>query len=311
MSKCLHWCLLLGMVLMAMALVSCKTTELMSKVGTSVGVATGTLTPDQARSIQRGASAVGKAFEQLTPEQEYYIGRAVAATLLGTYDLYDDPAATQYINTLGKALALASDRPETFGGWHFMIMDTDEINAFAAPGGFVLISRGMLLCCRNEDELAAVLAHEIAHIQHEHGLRAIRSSRWTSAFTILGTEAARNLGGQQLAELTAAFEGAISDVTSTLVNNGYARSLEREADATAITIMQRVGYQPQGLVNMLKAMDVKLEHDTRGFAKTHPPPQGRIRDIERIARQALSPIPPHPVRDARFQKALASLMTQP
>ena len=284
----------------------CKTTELLTQAGTAVGVATGRITPQQAESITRSASAVGKAFENLTPEQEYYIGRSVAATLLATYTPYDKEAATLYLNTLGQALALSSDRPETFGGWHFLIMDTDEINAFAAPGGFILVSRGMLRCCRNEDELAAVLAHEIAHVQHEHGLRAIRKSRWTSAFTILGTEAAKNLGGQQLAELTAAFEGAIGDVTATLVNSGYARSLEREADETAVAIMRRVGYNPAGLVNMLSEMDKRLASDKRGFAKTHPDPKDRIRDINRLP-GGLVALEADARRQARFDKAFAGL----
>ncbi len=295
-----------AIVISMMVLAGCKTTEVLTQVGTTVGVATGKITPDQAQSINRGASAVGKAFEQLTPEQEYYIGRSVAATILATYTPYDNAEATRYINTLGKALALASGKPETFGGWHFLIMDTDEINAFAAPGGFIMISRGMLRCTRNEDELAAVLAHEIGHVQLEHGLRAIKKSRWTSAFTILGTEAAKNLGGRELAELTAAFEGAIGDVTATLVNSGYARSLEREADTAAIEIMRRVGYNPTGLVNMLNEMGKRLEKDTRGFAKTHPAPSDRIRDIKREI-GSLEPIVPHAFRQARFGKALAGI----
>ncbi len=294
---------LAALLITAAILAGCKTTALLTQVGTTVGVATGTITPDQAGSIQRGASAVGKAFEQLTPEQEYYIGRSVAATILASFAPYDHVAATRYLNTLGKALALSSDKPETFGGWHFLIMDTDEINAFAAPGGFILISRGMLRCCRNEDELAAILAHEIGHVQLEHGLRAIKKSRWTSAFTILGAEAARNLGGRELAELTAAFEGAISDVTATMVNSGYARSLEREADTVAVTIMRRVGYNPTGLVNMLTEMGQRLEKDTRGFAKTHPAPQDRVKDINRELGTP-TPITAHPVRQARFEKAL-------
>lgn len=284
----------------------CKSLEVVTKVGTTVGVATGAISADQAQSIDRSATAVGKAFEKLTPEQEYYIGRSVAATILADYKPFDQAAATRYLNTLGMALALSSDKPETFGGWHFLIMDTDEINAFAAPGGFILVSRGMLRCCRNEDELAAVLAHEIGHVQHEHGLRAIKKSRWTSAFTILGTEAAKNLGGQQLAELTSAFEGAIDDVTATMVNSGYARTLESEADAAALVILRRVGYNPAGLVNMLGEMGRRLEKDTRGFAKTHPDPNDRIKDLQR-AIGAITPVEQHPARQARFSAALSGI----
>lgn len=292
--------------LCATAFVGCKALEVASKVGTKVGVATGTITPQQAQSIDSSAAAVGKAFEKLTPEQEYYIGRAVAATILSTYKPFNQEEATRYLNTLGMALALSSDKPETFGGWHFLIMDTDEINAFAAPGGLILISRGMLRCCRSEDELAGVLAHEIGHVQREHGLRAIKSSRWTSAFTIMGTEVAKNVAGQQLAELTTVFEGSISDVTKTMANSGYARKLEREADASAVVILKRVGYNPAGLINMLTEMGRRLEKDTRGFGKTHPAPADRIKDItDDLGR--VTPVAANPIRQARFKKAFSGI----
>ena len=299
--------LLTALAISSLLIISgCKMLEVATQATTAVGVATGTISADQASSINKGAAAAGKAFEKLTPEQEYYIGRSVAASILAAYSPYENDAATQYLNTLGQALAMACDKPETFGGYHFLVMDTDEVNAFAAPGGFILISRGMLRCCKNEDEVAAVLAHEIAHVQHEHGLRAIKKSRWTSAFTILGAEAAKNLGGEQLAQLTTAFEGAISDVTATVMNSGYARKLENEADATAITILNRVGYNPAGLRNMLAEMDKRLAHDDRGFAKTHPDPADRVTDIEE---QIGTPgkIAAQKQRVARFKKALGSI----
>ncbi|HAS82834.1 MAG TPA: peptidase M48 [Verrucomicrobia bacterium] len=301
------WVMMSGCVLGVVAvLAGCKALDVATQVGTSAAVAAGAINPQQAQSIQRSTSALGKAFENMTPEHEYYIGRSVAATILSTYKVFDQAAATQYLNTLGAALAMVSEKPETFGGWHFVIMDTDEINAFAAPGGFILISRGMLRCCRNEDELAAVLAHEIGHVQREHGLKAIKKSRWTSAFTIMASEAGKSLGGQQLAELTTLFEGSISDVTQTLVNGGYGRSSEREADADAIVILRRIGYNPEGLFNLLAEMDKRLEKDTRGFGKTHPDRKDRLKD-NRKAIGAQAPIAPHPARDARFKTALSGI----
>mgnify|MGYP006422560295 CR=1 FL=1 len=290
----------------ALAVSGCKTLELVTKAGTAVGVATGNITADQAVSINKSSTAVGKAFDKLTPEQEYFIGRSVAASILASYAPYDQEAANRYLNTIGQALALASDKPETFGGYHFLIMDTDEVNAFAAPGGLILISRGMLRCCKSEDEVAAVLAHEIGHVQLEHGLRAIKKSRWTSAFTILGAETAKSLGGQQLAELTTAFEGAIGDVTATMVNSGYARKLESEADATAIVILKRIGYNPSALCNMLTEMEKRLGHDERGFAKTHPAPADRVDEITGMI-GTVTPIASQPQRAARFAKALGNI----
>lgn len=286
-------------------LAGCQSAQVLTEMGTAIAVATGDLTVEEAESINRSTASVTKAFEKLTPEQEYYIGRAVTAAILATYTPYDDPELNRYINTLGNALALHSNKPETFGGWSFLVMDTDEINAFAAPGGFILISRGMLDLCQNETELAAVLAHEIAHVELDHGLRAISKSRWTSAFTILGAESARNFGGEELAELTTVFEDSISDVTSTLVNSGYARSLEREADAAAIIILERVGYNPKGLVNMLKAMDQQLQNDHRGFAQTHPPPLSRVTDITKRFDEPLAALAEHPARQRRFEQAVA------
>ncbi|HMP73806.1 MAG TPA: M48 family metalloprotease [Kiritimatiellia bacterium] len=248
----------------------------------TVGQATGTVTPEQAQAIVRSAEAIERSFEDFTPEQEYFLGRAVGASIVHRYGVYDNPMATRYLNLLGQSLALFSDKPETYRGYSFLILDTDEINAFAAPSGFIFISRGMIRLCRNEEELAAVLAHEIGHVQHAHALRAIRTSRITSAFTILGTEAAKNLGGAELAQLTETFSGSIDDMTQTLITSGYSRGQEREADRAAVTILQRAGYDPRGLISMLEAMDQGLKPGGLDFAKTHPPPQARIRDVNRM-----------------------------
>jgi len=291
---------------LVVAICGCKTLDAISTAGTSVAVAAGAITPDQAESINKTSAAVGKTFDAITPEQEYYIGRAVAASILKSYKPYDNKRANRYLNVLGQTLAASSDKPETFGGYHFMIMDTDEINAFAAPGGFILVSRGLLRCCKNEDSLAAVLAHEVGHVQHGHGLQAIKKSRLTSALTILATESAKNLAGQQLAELTGAFEGTIGDITGTMVNSGYARKFEKQADETAVEIMKRVGYNPTGLKLMLLEMNSRLQHEEGGFAKTHPDPKDRIADIEKFLEGGDRIAQPAP-RRARFKTALTGI----
>lgn len=183
-------------VVLAAAIAGCAT---VAEMATTIGQQAGVLTPGQSESINRTAQAVEKTFKDITPEQEYYIGRSVAATVLNAYKPFDRDAANEYLNLLGQTLAQASDKPETFGGWHFLILDTDEINAFSAPGGLVMISKGMIRCCKTEDALAAVLAHEIGHVQNQHGLKAIKKGRLTSALTILAVEGAKNLGGQDLA----------------------------------------------------------------------------------------------------------------
>ncbi|MEI8121019.1 MAG: M48 family metalloprotease [bacterium] len=300
MSRALIIPLLVGVLL-----AGCQTLDTVTEVGTSLGVAAGAINADQAQSINRSVGAVGKVFESITPEQEYYIGRTVAATILSANKPYDKRDMTTYLNTLGQYLALCSDRPETFGGYHFLIMDTPDINAFAAPGGFILVSRGMLRCCKTEDALAGVLAHEIGHVQLNHGLQAIDKSRLTAAATILGTEAAKNLGGKDLADLTRTFESSISDITSTVMNSGYARKFELQADKAAVTILERAGYSPNGLVSMLQQMEKNLKPGGHDFAKTHPAPLDRIAELKKLIKTGASPEPP--ARQARFIETIRGI----
>jgi predicted Zn-dependent protease len=196
----------LGMMLFLPVFISgCNTMEAMTNIGTSIGESVGIITEDQAESISKSSKAVARSFEDFTPEQEYYIGRTVGAVIINKYKPYNDKKANAYINLLGQTLAKASDMPETFNGYHFLILDSDEINALATPGGLIFITRGMLRCCRNEDAVAAVLEHEIGHVQFKHGLQAIKKSRITSALIILGAEGAKTFGKEDLASLTETF----------------------------------------------------------------------------------------------------------
>lgn len=258
------------------------------------------------QSAVKVAKAGAHAAKRITPEQEYYIGRSVGATIVSSYKPYDKEKANRYLNVLGQTLAKASDKPETFGGYHFLILDSDEVNAFAAPGGLVFVSRGMLRCCKSEAAVAAVLAHEIGHVQHEHGLGSIKKGRLTSALTILAAESAKTFGSEQLAELTTAFEGTISDITKTLITSGYARKFETEADRAAVTILQRVGYDPNALIDMLREMKTRLKPGGRDFAKTHPDPDDRIAQIRRMltGRQSKGKAG---ARKLRFERALGGI----
>jgi len=264
------------------------------------------LSESQVGAIKKTAGAAEKAFSDLTPEQEYYIGRAVAASLLHQYRPYANEPANHYLNLLGRSLALFSDLPETFGGYHFLILDDDGINAFAAPGGLILVSRGLLRCCRDEDQLAAVLAHEIGHVQLRHGLQAIRKSRFTTLFSILATEGAKQAVGAELAQLTTIFEDSIHDVTATLVNSGYSRAFEREADRAAVTILTRTGYDPQALTAMLAEMKQRLKPGGLDFAKTHPDPDERIAEIIPLLPPAVEATGRN-ARQQRFRQAMAGI----
>jgi beta-barrel assembly-enhancing protease len=274
-----------------------------TQMGTAVGQATGLVSAEQSNSIVKSAQAMEKTFQDITPEQEYFIGRSVAATVLSTYKPFDLQQANAYLNQLGQTVALFSTKPETFGGYHFLLLDTDEVNAFAAPGGLILISRGMVRCCKSEDELVAVIAHEISHVNLQHGLKAIKKGRLTSALTTLGLAAGQSLGAGQLAEVTQAFEGTITDITSTMMNNGYARTTEYDADKHAVAIMKKLGYNPAALVSMLEQMQKQLKPGGHDFAKTHPAPDVRITEIKKQLGSTTSAAA-SPVRQQRFQKAM-------
>ena len=272
-----------------------------TELGTSIGVATGRLTPEQAESINQSAQAVEKTFEDITPEQEYYIGRSVAATVLVTYKPLDSARANEYLNLLGQTLSQFGTKPETFGGYHFALLNTDEINAFSAPGGLVMISRGMVRLCKNEDELAAVLAHEIGHVENQHGLRAIKKGRLTSALTSLALAAGKTLGGSELSQVTEAFEGSISDITGTMMNSGYARATEFQADKSAVDILKKSGYNPAALVGMLQEMQKRWVPNGPGFGHTHPEPSVRIAEIQKQIGAATTTAEPS-VRIRRFKE---------
>ncbi|MCK9391417.1 MAG: M48 family metallopeptidase [Syntrophales bacterium] len=292
--------------LILLLLISCATVETMTNVATEVAVQSGTISRSQGDSISKSTRAVSKSLEDFTPEQEYYIGRSVGATVLVKYQGLANTKANSYLNVLGQTLAQASDMPELFGGYHFLVLDSDDINAFATPGGHVFITRGLIRCCRNEDALAAVVAHEIGHIQLRHGMRAIEKARTTEALTILAQEGAKSFGSQQVAQLTQSFGGVISDITNTMIKNGYSRAYEYQADAAAVVILRRTGYNPGALTEMLGVMDKQLKPGGTDFAKTHPSPQNRIAELKGSGMSFTGGVTPA-VRTKRFTNAVGIL----
>ena len=230
--------------------------------------------------------------------EEHYVGRAVAARILTNYPLYQNPVVTEYVNKVGQTVARKSSRPETFRGYHFAVLDTQEINAFACPGGIILITRGMFKNCATEDELAAVLAHEVAHVAHKDGVNSISKARWTEVLTTLGTEAAKQYAGPA-GSLVTLFEGSIDDVFKTIVVNGYSREAEMEADKEAVVILGKAGYNPAALVVVLEKMGSK--GGTGGIMKTHPPSSERLAQVKAQAQEA-APGKMAQVREKRFKE---------
>jgi predicted Zn-dependent protease len=295
-----------AMALIVLFLASCAAMDTVTGVATEVGVQTGTISRQQGQSIKKSTKAVAKSMEDFTPEQEYYIGRTVGAIVLAKYKALPDKRANAYLNLLGQTLAQASDTPELFAGYHVLVLDSDDINAFATPGGHIFVTRGLIRCCRSEDALAAVVAHEIGHIQLRHGMKAIEKARMTEALTILAQEGAKSFGSREVAQLTQAFGGVISDITNTMINNGYSRSYEYQADAVAVTILRRVGYNPGALTEMLGVMAKQMKPGGTDFAKTHPSPENRIAELKESGKSLSGAETPN-VRKQRFTKALSRL----
>jgi beta-barrel assembly-enhancing protease len=281
-------------------------------IDTAVGAAAGNPSDTaKVNQLVQAGKAVQSAAEEITPDQEYYIGRAVAATVLSTYQGWDNKAANDYLNRLARGLALASVLPETYAGYHVLIMDTDDINAFGAPSGFILVSRGLLRCASSEDEVAAILAHEIGHVSLKHGLSAISNARWTDAALQIGKFAAQNSDSEVLRDLTNSFGGVISDIVKTMVTSGYSQDLEKKADLEGVRILHDVGYDPMAMVRMLTTMKAHLKPGGKDFAKTHPDPDTRIAYVT-AAIQAQTPVPAPTaaqtrVRQARYQAALRNI----
>ncbi len=293
MKRSHGWAIVLSGLILTAALGSCSWIEQNKKY----------FTEENLKKAGEAAKVVRHTFADITEEEEYYIGRSVAALILSRYDVYDQPSLNAYVNLLGNAVAAYSDRPEIYGGYHVLVLDTEEINALSAPGGFVFITRGLLKQCRDEEMLAAVLAHEIGHIAARHGLQAIKKSRLVDAFKLLGHEVAKKYTPEELRQLTEVFEGALGDIAGTLIERGYDRKFEYEADSLSVKFGLATGYHPEGLTDFLKNLAAREgEQKGRGWFKTHPAPKDRLAKVEKTVAQVST----LPVRDSiranRFKK---------
>ena len=226
------------------------------------------------------AGAISAAQQGFTPEQEHYLGRAVAAQILTKYPALEDRAANEYLNKLGQAIAQSSNQPYTYGGYHFMLLDSAEVNAFAAPDGLIFVTKGMVALTSGEGELAAVLSHEIAHVQNKDAIKAIKSSRMNAALAALGGDAAgQAVGGLPGSEVLSLFSDSVNDIVVTLMNDGYSRGQEYTADASAENILSMAGYDPKNLESVLRAMEKRVKSGSSGFGSTHPSAEKRLESL--------------------------------
>lgn len=242
---------------------------------------------DELASAVTVYQAFDEANREITATEEYYIGRAVAANILATSTPMMNWDAVTYLNEVGAVIAGFSPMPFTYGGWHFMVLDDQGVNALSCPGGIVLLNRGLCDLAQNEDELAAILAHEAAHIALRHGIQSVEKAKLTSAWTTLGHEGAEHLGGDDVQELSDNYGDVVDDITMNLVTRGYSRDSEQQADSLAVHILARAGYDPAALASILNRMDGITETTGPGFWQTHPAPSDRVQwvldEIESIS----------------------------
>jgi predicted Zn-dependent protease len=279
------------------ALSGCQTIADMAEAAGSAGM----IDKNTQNAITNSSKAIANASGDITPEQEYYIGRAVAANILKTYSLWrGSPALTAYVNRICNAIVINSPRPEIYNGYHVALLDSNEINAFATSGGHIFITRGLAAAAKTEDALAGVIAHEIAHIQLQHSIKAIKTSRITHAIMVTSASAAGAVSGYDVNEMTSIFNESIGDIVGTLVNNGYSQTQEFDADARALSLLAGAGYNPSGLIDMLKELEKTQKGHSGGFSKTHPSPDKRRSAAERALAKQPAVTDTSSYRRARF-----------
>ena len=209
----------------------------------------------------------------VTSAQERQMGRAAVAVLLGAAPLVKDRQAQAYINRVGLWIAMQSERPTL--PWRFGILDDHTINAFAAPGGYVLVTRGLFVRFRSESELAGVLAHEIAHVLARHHVNAMVAKARSGLLLDIAKDASGHQG---------VLPNALLAATKSLYASGLDQGDEFEADRMGVALAARAGYDPRGLSRTLTALKaVSGNPQLLGFmTSTHPPFGQRISTIERI-----------------------------
>lgn len=204
-----------------------------------------------------------KPLQPTSEQDEITLGKDVAANLLGAAPLVNDPALQAYVNKVGLWIALHTDRASL--PWRFGVLDTDSVNAFATPGGYVFITRGMLLRMRDESELAGVLAHEISHVVEKHALNTMRKS------ALVG------MASDALSRNKPEYAKLVSAGTEI-----FARGLDKEdefaADRIGVVLATRAGYDPYGLPAVLQTLSsINPKDDAVALMfKTHPDSETRL-----------------------------------
>jgi predicted Zn-dependent protease len=246
------------------------------------------------------ARSVVQATTEIDEKQEVQLGQEWAAVLLGAAPLVADPSLQRYVNTVGRWLASHSERPDL--QWRFGVLESDNINAFATPGGYVLVTRGLAKRMRSEAELAGVLAHEIAHVVQKHHLKAIQKGAWTQVGANVATEYLNQRSRSPLG--SAAGERLLSGMKEVMLR-GLDKEDELEADRMGVVIAARAGYDPFGLPAVLQLLNTMPQDSALALLfATHPSPNDRLDALERVTGTKLDRYASQPQVAERYARAV-------
>jgi len=222
---------------------------------------------------------VTDATKGMDEKDEIAVGREVAGRMLGAASLVPDPGLQSYVNRVGRWVASQTERPDL--PWHFGVIDSTSINAFAAPGGYILITRGLYEILDGEAQLAGVLGHEIGHVVRRHHITVMQKSAAISA----GARAAQGNRNQLVNNLI----GTGAEVMA----RGLDKGAEFEADQIGIILAARAGYSPYGLIEVLHKLSARAGDDASLalLFKTHPNPGERLSQLGEALAPRLSTLP--------------------
>ncbi len=247
-----------------------------------------------------------EANRDFTTDEEIELGNGITAGFLGAARLHPDQNLQRYVNRVGKWVAMHSERSEL--PWNFGVIDAETINAFAMPGGSVLVSHGLVKRLQSESELAAVLAHEIAHVVKKHQLSAIQSSLNSDVLAGFGKEAA----GRAVARRgdVMGLGGKAANVGVDALKNGVFlrpldRGMEYDADRMAVVLATRAGYDPYGLVAVMQMLaQAKGDGSGASIFDTHPSPVDRLGELENYVPNNFDRYASQPHNAARFRQVV-------
>ena len=217
---------------------------------------------------------------RITDEEEIDIGREIATNVEAQFGVYHNPTQLNRVAAIGQAILPHTDRSHL--PYTFTLLDTAEINAFAVPGGFIYVTRGMLDFVRSDDELAGVIGHEIAHVARRHGASRLETFALAEATARRLVESEPRLG-----DIYATEEGRFAtEMTAFLLFNGWSRQQEFEADEYGTIYMARAGYDPQAIIHLFNRMErIFASGDDDALSRlfrTHPPFPDRVQRIEHV-----------------------------